>query len=231
MRKEVIVPIGYIRKIKDLLALSESPNEHEARAALLKARELMVKYKVSELDITDVRDRPVVKKHTGVTYSVRRDPWVSYLATVIAEHHCCRDFMFRKKKKQTIEVGLLGFSGDVEICMQVFSYAVECVRLVTEKYRKKSSADVANGYGFGFVRGLMDAYEKQQAEKESEEGWALVVMTPKEVEEADRSFKRTKSGDVSGRVENADRRAFGKGMEDGSRFGMVKRIREGGNTV
>ena len=30
-------------KIAGLLALSESPNEHEAKAALLKARELMVK--------------------------------------------------------------------------------------------------------------------------------------------------------------------------------------------
>ncbi len=32
-------------KIRHLLALAESPNENEARAALLKARELMAKHK------------------------------------------------------------------------------------------------------------------------------------------------------------------------------------------
>ena len=31
----------YREKIKKLLALAESPNEHEAKAALLKAKELM----------------------------------------------------------------------------------------------------------------------------------------------------------------------------------------------
>ena len=33
------------KKIRKLLALSESPNEFEAQAALLKARQLMAEYK------------------------------------------------------------------------------------------------------------------------------------------------------------------------------------------
>ena len=33
-------------RIAKLLALADSPNEHEARAALLKARELMAEYKL-----------------------------------------------------------------------------------------------------------------------------------------------------------------------------------------
>ena len=32
-------------RIAKLLALADSPNEHEARAAMLKARELMAEYK------------------------------------------------------------------------------------------------------------------------------------------------------------------------------------------
>lgn len=41
-------------KIKKLLALAESPNEHEAKAALLKAKELMAEHKLSEMDVKDV---------------------------------------------------------------------------------------------------------------------------------------------------------------------------------
>lgn len=36
------------KKIRKLLALSESPNEFEAQAALLKARQLMAEYKLTE---------------------------------------------------------------------------------------------------------------------------------------------------------------------------------------
>lgn len=45
----------YKEKIRKLLALAESPNEHEARAALLKARELMAEYKLTEAEIKDAK--------------------------------------------------------------------------------------------------------------------------------------------------------------------------------
>lgn len=38
-------------RISKILALAESPNENEARAALLKARELMAKYKLQPEDL------------------------------------------------------------------------------------------------------------------------------------------------------------------------------------
>ena len=38
------------KKIRKLLALSESPNEFEAQAALLKARQLMAEYKLTEAE-------------------------------------------------------------------------------------------------------------------------------------------------------------------------------------
>lgn len=40
--------IDYKEKIKKLLALSESSNEHEAKAALLKARELMAEHNLNK---------------------------------------------------------------------------------------------------------------------------------------------------------------------------------------
>lgn len=39
------------KKIRKLLALSESPNEFEAQAALLKARKLMAEYKLTEAEL------------------------------------------------------------------------------------------------------------------------------------------------------------------------------------
>lgn len=42
--------MDYRDKIKKFLALAESPNESEAKAALLKARELMAEHKLSEAE-------------------------------------------------------------------------------------------------------------------------------------------------------------------------------------
>ena len=42
---------NYEEKIKKLLALAESDNEHEAKAALLKAKELMAIYKIESFDL------------------------------------------------------------------------------------------------------------------------------------------------------------------------------------
>ena len=48
-------------KIAKLLALAESPNENEAKLALLKARKLMAKHKLSEKDIEITSQRNVKK--------------------------------------------------------------------------------------------------------------------------------------------------------------------------
>ena len=44
----------YREKIKKLLALSESSNEHEAKSALLKAKKLMAEHKIAEIDLEDI---------------------------------------------------------------------------------------------------------------------------------------------------------------------------------
>ena len=45
------------KKIRKLLALSESPNEFEAQAALLKARKLMAEYKLTEAELHEVKNK------------------------------------------------------------------------------------------------------------------------------------------------------------------------------
>ena len=46
--------VDYKDKIRKLLALAESPNEAEAQAALLKARQLMAEHKLTERECREV---------------------------------------------------------------------------------------------------------------------------------------------------------------------------------
>lgn len=212
----------YTEKIRNLLDLAESSNEHEARAALLKARQLMAKYKVSEEALKDAEKQEVDRKRSGVTYSMRRDPWVELLASVIARYHCCKDYRIHVKGKQTSEAAFIGLTNDVEMCMQIFLYAVDCIRSKTRKMRRDYSVTVADGYGYGFATGLKEAYEQQQEEK----GWGLVLVVPKEVNDAVSKMKVVKTNGHAKKINDADARAFRSGMKDGREFKEQKRIGE-----
>lgn len=206
---------NYTEKIKNLLALAQSPNEHEARAALLKARELMARHKISERELSET-DLNVETNMTGITFSKRRDPWVYNLASVIAVNHCCREFRTQIKGKQTGEIGFIGFSEDVSMCTELFKYAVDCVRSATSRLRKQA-VKMADNYGHGFTHGLSEAYKQQQAEE-----WALVLVVPKEVNEFCGDLKkRTVTTAI-----DTNMAAFQEGVKDGQRFHGQKRIRQ-----
>ena len=82
----------YKDKIRKLLALAESPEEHEARAALLKARQLMAEHKLTEAELKDVEKQEVKDILTDITCSKRRNPWIVNLSAVIGESYCCKGY-------------------------------------------------------------------------------------------------------------------------------------------
>lgn len=82
----------YKDKIRKLLALAQSPEEAEAKAALLRARELMAQHKLTEADLEEAKKQAVRDVKTDITCSKRRDPWIVGLSAVIGEHYCRRRY-------------------------------------------------------------------------------------------------------------------------------------------
>lgn len=207
----------YTEKIRNLLALAGSDNEHEARSALLMARKLMAKHKISEQDMERIKDDKVTSHSSGITYSARRDPWVYALANTVAKHHCCRNFQLCEKKKQTAEIGFLGFEEDVMICRELFIYAVDCVRAKTKDLKKVKNIRAADSYGYGFVIGLDEAYEKQQKQ------YDLILVVPEQVKNAANEFRQRRFSQKMDKPK-VEACMFKKGMEDGRKFKEQKRI-------
>jgi len=222
----------YREKIRKLLALAESPNENEAAAALLKARELMIEHKVTELDLKENTSKKVIKAESGITYSKHRNPWVNWLSVIIAENYCCKAASRNKIGSSVNDVVFFGLEEDAEICLEIFRYAVDCVlskaREIRREAKKTYNGDyakrISESYGFGFSAGLLGKYRKQDEEKQEEEGWALVAQIPKEVADATGSIKE-------------DRRSYAKterltvdewraGYVDGRNFSPEERLEE-----
>lgn len=129
----------YKDKIRKLLALAESPVEAEAKIALLKARELMAKHKLTEVELGEAENQAVRNVLTDITCSKRRDPWVIHLSAVIGENYCCTSYRSHNSGQQTQVVGFIGLEEDVEICTAIFKSMRWTV------FAQKSSGSRRNG--------------------------------------------------------------------------------------
>ena len=224
--------MNYKAKIKKLLALAESPVEAEAQAALLKARELMAKHKLSERDLKEADEQEVKDVELEITCSKRRDPWIMNLAGVIAENYCCKGYRRRSPGSQTYRMGFIGFEDDVEICTAIFKYAVDCVLEKTKEIKKAYKRDglradyirkVCDSYGYGFVSGTNKAFKKQQ--EENQQKWGLVLVIPREVQEASAHWRNHEFKARTAQIENLHRSAFNTGFTDGKRFDPKHRLK------
>lgn len=219
----------YREKIKKLLALAESPNEHEARAALLKARELMAEHKIKEEDLQDTANRKVNIVKTKHTCSKRKNPWVVDVATVIGENYCCQAVYSHKYGKQTNTIEFIGLDEDIDICIMVFNYAMDCalsqIKRIEEDndcYYKGYVRRLCNSYGKGFAIGLITAFEEQNEQKADETEWGLVLQMPQEVKDATAGIKQRDFNPMS--ADSISSKEFMNGYMDGTEFDPDHRL-------
>jgi len=218
-------------KIAKLLALADSPNENEAKAALLKARELMAQHKLRPEEIKRAENTKVIRKTTEITCTKLTNTWAAQLSAIIAEHYCCKSFRSHRKGDKKVTIGFVGLEDDFEICVRIFRYAYDFVesrcKTLKAEYKNGYTAtylrQIANAYGYGFCAGLKDAFAKQEEEHKQE--WGLVLVTPKAVTDAMKDMGKA-SG--YGQVNLAGRRAHfaRKGFEDGQKFDPSTKLEE-----
>lgn len=228
-----------VEKIRKLLAKATSQNEHEAQAALLKARELMAKHKISEKEIGDAK--PANRKLSRVifeekTYSPDMNTWFPVLGGVVAEAHCCACLTGKAAESVRRYIQFTGLDEDPIIALEVFRYAVYHIqdrvkaerKVINLQYRQQVMRNFVRmrferSYAEGFVRGLKRQYEEQMIQ-ENNECMALVMVMPQEVTDFISGLKMDKF-----KIQNvgSDYSAFKEGEAAGYKFQPTKQITEG----
>ncbi len=210
-----------ILRIKKLLALSESSNEYEAKVAMLKAQELLVKHKISLKEIEEHKNINVTEGETNITF--RQGKWKGKLADLIAENFGCYHY-YRTNRTHTII--FMGKDEDVTVCKMVLEYAVDSINSVVNRlryqYRKEgySTKGLENDYALGFIEGLEYAFEEQKQENQE---WGLVLARDKEVVEA--YEKKEFIGSINTNTNfRGFNEAYFKGVEDGEKFSISDKI-------
>ncbi|SHO50139.1 DUF2786 domain-containing protein [Anaerocolumna xylanovorans] len=212
-----------IDKIEKLIKLSASDNENEAKAAMMKAQELMAKYEIDRERLSDGKEeRPVV----SFSSPQFRDDWVKDVAGVIAHNFRCRLIISIGRYKGAggvFKLRFFGFEEDAEICINIFNYAVKVVRkrfgtlraIYADAGREFGRNEKMN-YTEGFCAGLHLNFEEQKAQSQQ---FALALVTPPEVnafveqipglEEAkEREYERKREHDVLRRSGYIDGKTF-----------------------
>lgn len=173
-----------IDKIEKLIALSSSDNENEAKAAMLKAQELMAKYEIemSQINPDKAKERPVLS-YTSPSF---RDDWVVDLGCLIAGNFRCRAVISsRRRSGGAFRLKFFGFDEDAQISINIFDYAVKVIRrrmatlraIYAEAGREFGRNEKMN-YVEGFNAGLHQNFEDQKKQSET---FALACLVPAEV--------------------------------------------------
>ena len=212
-------------KIKKLMALADSPNEGEAKAALLKARQLMAEHKLTEIDLETLKSENVITIGTDISFTSLSNAWAGELSAVIAEHYCCRAFSSRIAGKKTSFIGFVGIEDDVQVCERIFRYACDYIKAegkrISAHYKKYWNArevrEAREAYGFGFTIGVGSTFQVQD---ETHQEWGLVLKTPKAVlDEVERQhWRRQQAPEDRTRDRSWTMRFRAAGYNDGKDF-------------
>lgn len=211
-----------IEKIEKLITLSGSDNENEAKAAMIKAQELMAKYEIEQdrIDPERKKERPVA----CFTSPMFRDDWCVDVGSLIANNFRCRAVISQKfNRGGAYRLKFFGYEEDAEISINVFNYAVKVVRKRMATLRaiyhdadRDFGRNEKMAYVEGFCSGLHRNFEEQKKRSES---FALALLVPEAVnkfvdeipgmQEYDRrSYQRKRENDVLRQTGYIDGKAF-----------------------
>ena len=212
-----------VEKIQKLLSLGSSPNENEAKTAMLKAQELLLKHKLSMQEIQGYQPKGKVKIFTS-DFKYRSSKWKPALMVIICENFGCIGLSIRKLN--TYRLAIVGKGEDLEICLVVIRYAISYVEsrikeLVKEYYKdNRSTKGLANNYGAGFAVGLAMQYREQVR---SDTSYALVIQKDPEVREFLDDLK-IKTRESTLEPDRNHRDAIIQGIKDGRNFEMSDKV-------
>lgn len=182
-----------------------NPSENEAKAAALKAQELIAKY---NLDLSQDSGEKVNYKLLEAEHP-NNNGYRGTLASIVAPNFRCKAIYLGT------QVNFFGRDGDVDTCVSVFNYLYKTMRTNGCRQERlarkegKSARGVANCYWTGFMRGLKDEFGAQSK--------ALVIIVPEDVKNKFKErFPSTGFSNRMGvRQTGYDKSAYDRGYSDG----------------
>ena len=126
------------KKVKKLLKLAESANEHEAALAASRAADILEKY---NLDMAEMETEPDEVDENGVAMkSSKPAAWMESLLFTVVGTYFCRSIVHGKGRYT-----IVGSKADVEVARYTFDYLYGMVDRLADAYIAERADDWASG--------------------------------------------------------------------------------------
>lgn len=124
-------------KVRKLLKLSDSPNEHEAAAALRRAQALMDRYRISESELA-ASDIEVAIDPEPMEASTRQvPPWKQALCVAVAQSNRCEALLTGRADTRVVVVGS---PTDTAVARVMYDFVKDCIlRMSLADARREAS--------------------------------------------------------------------------------------------
>lgn len=166
-----------VEKVKKMMELANNnPSEEEALAAALHAHKLMAKYNIhkDEVELEEVKE-DIVSVFSEQKHGCHLMAWRKQLGAVVAKAFRCKCYIHGQ------DVVFRGYKDDAQLALEVYLMLYTVGDKLGGKAYATQLDETGTGRGaynsmtIGFLHGVQDAFNEQCT--------ALMVVTPKEVEE------------------------------------------------
>ena len=210
-----------IEKIKKLLALASSSNEHEAALAAGHAQRLLSEHNLAMADI-EASHRPdkADKVETAVSKSLPK--WLRHLSAGVSNAFDCQAIHHPATGKMTF----IGVGADVQIAAYTFTYLDRIVRKLCANYMKQHVVSTTanrhrelmrQSYYLGAVSTITARLKEQKAQTPVTTG-ALVPVKEGLIRQAMNEIGNLRTMHSRRSYINSD--AYSRGQTDGAQLGI-----------
>jgi hypothetical protein len=215
-----------LKVVSKLLALAGSPNEHEARLALAKARELLLKHNIEEAEVGGARRFGL--RRLGPVRG-RHHHYETVIGTLLRDYFFVRVIWVHTYESQAHKPGSVlevhGTETNLEMAEYVYAYLANTLDLLWGDYQKTARKRTRGSherlrYFAGVVEGFRDTLQKQAVVIEHKH--ALVFKGDRQLDEHVRyhhprlASRRTGGAQIS--------QAFADGKREGRNLRLRKPI-------
>jgi hypothetical protein len=214
-----------IEKIKKLLALANSSNEHEAALAASHAQRLLSEHNLAMADIESVqKPQSADKVETAVAKTLPK--WVRHLSAGICKAFDCQAVHHPVLGKMTF----IGVGADVQIAAYTFAYLEKTVRRLCSNYIKHHVSDrtpnrqrelMRQSYYLGAVSTITGRLREQKIQTPTTPG-SLIPVKEGLIRKTMSDLGPTRT--VRSRRSYIDGHAYTTGQQDGHQVGINKGI-------
>lgn len=127
-----IVMDAIIQKIKKLLALSESPNIHEAELAAQKAQEMLSAHNLTMQSVVNNPDAEELILENSYKITINR--FTRILSYVVGESLDCRTILHKSINKKRESIQFFGYQQNPEIATYMFEYLYKASKTQWKRY-------------------------------------------------------------------------------------------------